>query len=57
MTPNTAWERIRLANQALYNIGSKTILGSTSYDLLVDTNGDEPKVYEFIPVREEIGEA
>ena len=37
MTPNTAWERIRLANQALYNIGSKTILGSTSYDLLVDT--------------------
>tara|TARA_Y100000004_G_scaffold94311_1_gene105647 strand:- start:865 stop:1038 length:174 start_codon:yes stop_codon:yes gene_type:complete len=57
MTPNMAWERIRLANQALYNIGSKTILGSTSYDLLVDTNGDEPKVYEFIPVSEEIGEA
>jgi len=57
MTPNTAWERIRLANQALYHIGSKTILGDISHDLLVDNSGDEKKVYEFIPVSEENNEA
>ena len=57
MTPNTAWERIRLANQALYNIGSKSILGNVAYDLIVDRSGDEPKVYEFIPVSEENNEA
>ena len=57
MTPNTAWERIRLANQALYNIGSKTILGDISYDLLVDESGSERKVYEFISVSEETNEA
>ena len=57
MTPNTAWERIRLANQALYNIDSKTILGDISYDLLVDESGSERKVYEFIPVSEENSEA
>tara|TARA_R100000742_G_C4198772_1_gene28529 strand:- start:184 stop:357 length:174 start_codon:yes stop_codon:yes gene_type:complete len=52
MTPNTAWERIRLANQALYHIGSKTILGKISHDLLVDNSEDERKVYEFIPVEQ-----
>ena len=57
MTPNMAWERIRLANQALYNIGSKTILGDISYDLLVDESGSERKVYEFISVSEETNEA
>ncbi len=50
MTPKTAWERIRLANQALYHIGSKTILGKNPYSLLVDDSGGEHKVYEFIPL-------
>ena len=57
MTPNTAWERIRLANQALYHIGSKTILGDVSHDLLVDTSEDEKKVYEFIPLEQQHKEA
>ena len=57
MTPNMAWERIRLANQALYHIGSKTILGDVSHYLLIDTSGDEKKVYEFIPLEQQHKEA
>lgn len=56
MTPKTAWERIRLANQALYHIGSKTILGKSPYRLLVDDSGGEHKVYEFIPLSNDTSE-